>query len=77
MTLGGFADHATAMAGARRGPATPPETGDPALDGAVWELMGASGSVRGVALSPDGKWVAAGHRRISIEYLRRMGDVLR
>jgi WD40 repeat protein/serine/threonine protein kinase len=61
MAIGGFADHAAAVAGARRGPASAAATGDPAVDLAIVSLSGVRGNVRGVAFSPDGRRIAAAH----------------
>jgi WD40 repeat protein/serine/threonine protein kinase len=59
MTLGGFADHAAAVAGARRRPGTLEPTGDRVVDDLVRGLAGTPGGVRRVASSPDGRRIAA------------------
>jgi WD40 repeat protein/serine/threonine protein kinase len=62
MAVGGFADHAAAVAGARHSPPEGP------VDNSVSEddprrigLMLVSGNVRGVAYSPNGKQIASAH----------------
>jgi WD40 repeat protein len=62
MTLGGFRDHASAVAGARR--ASPSALALIDLhdqDGTIPALMAASGSVRSIAYSPDGRRIASAH----------------
>ncbi len=61
MTLGGFSDHAAAVAGARRGPAALEPSGDPSVDGLIRALTGVLGSVRSVAFSSDRRRIAAAH----------------
>jgi WD40 repeat protein len=71
MTLGGSPDHAAAVVGARRNPpqGIPPRAapvgiaGKTAPESDPWMLglMAVSGSVRGVARSPDGAVIASAH----------------
>src|SRR5262249_15390526 len=61
MTLGGFPDHAAAVAGARRGPPSGPTTGEPDVDRGLRLLARVSGAVRGAAYSPDGNRIATAH----------------
>jgi WD40 repeat protein/serine/threonine protein kinase/tetratricopeptide (TPR) repeat protein len=62
MTLGGFRDHASAVAGARRAsPATLALLAAHDPDGLITGWGAGNGSVRGVAYSPDGRRIASAH----------------
>jgi WD40 repeat protein/serine/threonine protein kinase/Flp pilus assembly protein TadD len=62
LTLGGFRDHAAAVAGARRAsPATLARLAAHDPDGVIAGWGGGTGSVRSVAYSPDGRRIASAH----------------